>query len=321
MNETQPSISVIVPSLGRDACLVQTLECLAKQQYDDFDCIVVCQGDLSETQLEKIWSIQSLRLRLFYSSEPNASLARNIGIIESQADIVLFLDDDVIIDSPTFLAEHARPYQQRRWPGVAGQVLTTEKVERSHRHWVNNFDPVAWLFFPVNFDKNCMLRSAGSGNLSVIREYAISVGGMDANYVRGAHREESDFCYRLTAKFGMLRFEPRASLVHIGEPTGGVRSWGQNVGVHPLHHVAGEWYFIRNQSRLGNLHLLEWPFHILELVRRQILNRPNLRSFQDLGAALKRSKEGFDLATRWLEAGPRLIDSVVEGSYHAIVKP
>ena len=62
------------------------------------------------------------------------------------------------------------------------------------------------------------------------------------NLLKRVHIEESDFCL-LNQQFGKILFEPR-QFVHLGAAQGGCASWGKNDGIHPFHHVFGEWYFI-----------------------------------------------------------------------------
>ena len=73
-----------------------------------------------------------------------------------------------------------------------------------------------------------MVRNGASNHLSVRRREALAIGGMDAQFEKGAHREESDFCLRYTDRYGPLLFDPEATLVHLGDQSGGCRTWGIN---------------------------------------------------------------------------------------------
>jgi hypothetical protein len=144
---------------------------------------------------------------------------------------------------------------------------------------------------------------------------------MDAQFEKGAHREESDFGLRLTGCFGLCHFDPEASLVHLGEPAGGCRSWGHNSGIHPPHHVCGEWYFILKALQVGTISWAGMPFHLHELLRRQILNRQNLRSPLRIWEACRHSVEGYKLARQKLAAGPRLLDALSPSAYKELHNP
>jgi GT2 family glycosyltransferase len=255
---------------------------------------------------------------LFYCSEGNSSLARNIGLVEARAPIVLFLDDDIKITNPRFLSNHLRHYTSPSLSGVTGQILDPSGQTRATRHAFSNNPRSGWLYFPYNFDKPCSIPNGCAGNLSVRRDWAISVGGMDAQYEKGAHREESDFCLRLTQQYGNLTYDPSASLIHLAAPAGGCRNWGQNWGIHPIHHVAGEWYFILKNLKQGRLLWRDVPHHLMQLYLRQIWNSENRYSPVRISSAISRSFMGFRLARGKLKQGPRYITPDISSSYRSI---
>ena len=315
-----PFVSVVIPSLGRDDRIQATAQNLARQEYPAWECIIVLQGPLRSATLVGISEALGDRLRLFRADEPNASLARNIGLSEAKGDVVLFLDDDVEIRNPGFLRAHARHYINASTSGVAGQVLGPGISPRRRRHRLSRYDTFGWLFFPTTYDFPARIACGPSSNLSVRRSSALAVGGMDAQFEKGAHREESDFALRLVKRFGLLHFDPEASLVHLGEPVGGCRSWGHNSGVHPLHHVCGEWYFILRALKLRTMSWRETPFHLYCLIQRQILSKSNLRSLRIVLSACRQSIRGYRLARQKLVAGPRLLGSLSTSCYRELLE-
>ncbi|NPA67867.1 MAG: glycosyltransferase family 2 protein [Chlorobi bacterium] len=303
-------ISVVIPTLGREKNLISTLKDLAKQNLnsDFWECLIITQTKFSDRFLSEITTSGIKNLRIFFLEEPNASLARNIGLKEAKFDIVLFLDDDIIIENNQFLNNHLSNYDKNpNLCGVFGQVLSVERKKRNERHKLSRNLDYGWLYFPPNFNKPCKTRNGASCNLSVIQKYAVSVGGMDANYVKGAHREETDFCLRLTKKYGLMNFDPEASLIHIGEPTGGVRSWGYNAGVHPMHHITGEWYFILNGLfRYKTIKFYHLHHHIFQILWRQIFNISNLKKIYPVFIAAGKSFAGFFKALKIAVNKPQL---------------
>lgn len=294
---TNIELSVIIPTLGRENILLNALSDLSKQKLDQnkWELLLITQNYFPESFLNQIKEINIKHLKIFYLDEPNASLARNIGIKEAKADIVLFLDDDIIIDSDNFLEAHLNNYKKvPTLSGVFGQVLATDRKKRNTKHKLSNNLNFGWLYFPANYNIKCNIRNGASVNLSVQKKYATEIGGMDANYIKGAHREESDFCLRLTKKYGAMNFDPDAGLIHIGEPTGGVRSWGYNSGVHPMHHIVGEWYFILNGLfRYKTIKFYHLHHHIFQILWRQIFNKSNLKKIYPIFVAVFKSFAGF----------------------------
>jgi len=288
-------LSIIIPSLGRKEELFNTISDLSRQSLhkETWEVILVMQGDFDENEIKERSKIWNINLYVYYSPEPNASLARNIGLIESKSDIVLFLDDDLVIENPRFLEHHLTAYDNHQISGVYGQVLDPGIPPRNTRHRWSYKKHAGWLFFPSNYNERCFVENGGAGNLSLRKSAALDVGGMDIKYEKGAHREEGDFCLRLVRKHGLIMFEPLASVIHLGAAKGGCRNWGKNEGIHPKHHVFGEWYFILKGLKIGTVKWYQLHYHLGVLFFRQIWNIHNRRSVNALLKATGRCFAGF----------------------------
>lgn len=304
----EPALSVVIPTLGRPDVLSGTLDDLAGQNLERWECIVVAQDSASAESASSHRLAEEGVLSVEKLDATNASAARNLGLVSARADVVLFLDDDVRVDDSNFFSAHLENYTEPDVPGVVGQVLPPSGEERNSRHPRSRRARVGWLYFPFNYSWPGRLDSALTGNLSVRRGWALEVGGMDEQYEKGAHREDSDFCLRLTSRYGPLVFDPSASLIHLGEEDGGCRSWGMNRGVHPVHHVTGEWYFILKNLAAGRIRLRDLPDHLFCLVRRQFVNSENLRRPWNLIRAVGRSLRGIVRALSKLRDGPRCLE-------------
>lgn len=94
-----PAVSVIIPTCNRKAFLLETLNTLAQQSYpsDCFEVIVVDDGSTDGTKEIAAESFP-FRLRYFRQTNQGDAAARNLGAQQSEADILLFLDDDILVD-------------------------------------------------------------------------------------------------------------------------------------------------------------------------------------------------------------------------------
>ena len=272
MNEV--SLSIIIPTLNRYEDLKNTLKDLDQQGYQNFEVIIIDQTD--------DWDFRKLMVspRVLHKREgiKSASKARNIGLRKATGKYVLFLDDDVIIESKNYLQCIVDNFQKVGAVGVVGPIIEQQNpVVRMDRHvWSLNKN-WGWLFFPRNYGKPCMINDGGAGNLAVIRKNALDIGGMDEQFVKGAHREESDFNQRYTKRFGWYNYDPKCALIHIGRRTGGVRTWDniRSKAVKSQHHYDGSWYFLYK-----NVSIIHWPAHILSmkiffLLRKELFVRPD----------------------------------------------
>jgi glycosyltransferase involved in cell wall biosynthesis len=310
-------LSIVIPTIGRRQELLNTLSDLAKQNLDKdiWECLIITQSEIDIEGIKEIAVKNRLYLKVFYSEQPNASLARNIGLIEAQGEIILFLDDDLIIESPNFLINHLRHYNDANLSGVVGQVMDLTKTVRNNRHKWSYKKKVGWLYFPGNYNQTASVLNGASCNLSVNKKMAIDVGGMDINYEKGAHREESDFCLRLTKKYGLMKFDPEASVIHIGSKTGGCRTWGMNTGIHPLHHIIGEWYFIFNGLKHRTILIRDLHHHFAALFLRQIFNEKNRKNPVAILLAIFKSLYGFILILPKVLKEPKTLDNFNQYNY------
>lgn len=269
-------ISIIIPTINRYNDLKNTIADLQRQSLHNFEIIIVDQtGD------EKRQDLSDLDQRIVYtpSTIKSASAARNIGIKKAKGQVLLFIDDDVIIDNEYFLAAHLKAYDDPDIPGVAGGVLE-ERVQQQvchKRHRWSYDEETGWLFFPQNYSQPARVAAGRSCNLSVRWDIAVAVGGMDENYTKGAHREEADFCMRVYRQYGTFFFSPEARLRHIGNATGGIRSWTARSRIMKAqHHYDGALYFL-----FKNVQLKHYPKHLVSLglfffYNKELLKRPHL---------------------------------------------
>lgn len=292
-------ITIIVPTINRYNDLLNTLYSLSKQSIRDFEVIVV---DQTLVDRRDISGESAVPVKYIQSNLQSASAARNIGILEAKGKYLLFLDDDVIINDVNFLQHYLGAYtSDPRVPGVVGCVLEDDQKITKRRHWLSRIKRNGWLFFPQNFGEFCLIESGRSCNLSVKRNIALAVNGMDENFEKGAHREEADFCVRVSREYGPFLFSPNACLYHIGNPVGGIRSWDSDI-VKAQHHFDGAVYFM-----LKNVSWWDIPIHGFAIAYYFILPKSIRRHPKLLMLSLKRLWKGFKMAKQKLKQGPLYI--------------
>ncbi len=309
MNQTnQYAISVVIPTIGRQSCLCEALKDLARQQFDLWECIIVTQSDIELEEINRVFDTNNFNLRIFASEQANANMARNIGLLEAKGKLVLFLDDDIRIPNKDFLKIHSDNYRESpELSGVSGQILVSPDFKyRDHRHRLSFKKSVGWLYFPSNFNQPCDVANGGAGNLSLNRQFALEINGFDMQFEKGAFREESDFCLRLARKFGLMKFDPAASIQHLKAESGGCRTGSDEI---LIHHSIGEWYFIMKSFNKGLISKFQICHHLLHLFRRQIWNENNRWRFSKLYVALKNSHRGYKIAQTKLKEGSKYLDT------------
>lgn len=86
-------ISILVPTMGtRENELKRLIESLKKQTYNDFEVVIVSQGN--HDMVEKCFEGVDFYYKHIKSNTKGASVARNIGLKEIKGDIFALSDDD-----------------------------------------------------------------------------------------------------------------------------------------------------------------------------------------------------------------------------------
>jgi glycosyltransferase involved in cell wall biosynthesis len=92
----RPKVSVIVRTYERKSLLEQALQSLARQNFQDFEAIVVNDG--GDKGLEHVVKSAGLkRARYFYAPHKGPWSAMNYGLEMARGEFITFLDDDDIL--------------------------------------------------------------------------------------------------------------------------------------------------------------------------------------------------------------------------------
>lgn len=126
--------SVVIPTYNRSEKLEDCLKSLFDQDYNkkDYEIIVVDDGSQDDTRkiLEKMRRASPVSFRFFTQSNQGQGVARNKGIAEAVADIVLLIGDDIIV-TPQLLREHDRLHKlhEDESAAVLGFITWHPKLE------------------------------------------------------------------------------------------------------------------------------------------------------------------------------------------------
>jgi glycosyltransferase involved in cell wall biosynthesis len=187
------SVSVIIPTYNRRDTLRETLESIARQTYpsDCFEVIIVDDGSTDGTS-EIAAEVFPFTLRYFRQSNQGDAEARNLGARQSQADFLVFLDDDILVD-PGYLTHLIHAHDKRQKKIVVGTChLWLEETLPSPQDLrgslaSDRIDTIAELPF----------RDIFSNNMSIRREAYFEIGMMQGLGFPGSSMWcDLDFAYR-----------------------------------------------------------------------------------------------------------------------------
>ncbi|HVS10403.1 MAG TPA: glycosyltransferase [Planctomycetota bacterium] len=259
-----PSVSAVIPTFGRGDVLLRTIDGVLGLDPPPLELLVVDQTP--EGRQEAASRLRGLheakRLGWLRLKAPSIPKAMNEGLKRARGDIVLFLDDDVE-PAPDLIAAHARAHAGSNAEIVAGQAL--QPGEEPEALAGIAFDFRSSVAQPVAEVIGC--------NFSVRRDFALRIGGFDANFVAVAYRFEAEFCERALAAGARIDFEPAASLRHLRAPRGGTRAYGNHLRTVRPAHAVGEYYFLLKSRRTDRwLRMLARPLRAIRT--RHHLRRP-----------------------------------------------
>ena len=188
-------LSVVLPTYNRLGQLKDVLAGLETQtvSLDTFEVVVVSDGSSDGTN-DYLTTVETpLQLNPILQQNQGVAVARNRGIREARAEIILFVDDDVV-PTPALIEEHLSKHVND-YTVVLGPMLTPPDFKM--KPWV------AWEQAMLMKQYDDMLegkwaptaRQFYTGNTSIYRKHLVKAGGFDPAFRRA---EDVELAYRLS---------------------------------------------------------------------------------------------------------------------------
>lgn len=259
----KPSISVVIPTLGRNKELVDTLHGLLKQTVPPLEIVVIDQNTPPFVEVVE-FARQHPLIRHITGLSKGYVLNCNRCLDEARGDIILYVDDDVIPDSK-LIERHLANYTEarkkgERLGGVAGRIRTpNHPAPPSTSSKIGHYDHVLGKV-TANFDSSLRKEvQFGQGcNVSFDRQILKEVGGFDMIYDGNGYFADTDAGLKVVRAGYKIIYDPSAVLDHLMASSGGVRVPDK------AQHT---YYFIKNGVRLYRRHSskLGLPFFLLQM--------------------------------------------------------
>ena len=112
-----PTVSVVVPVYNTAATIVETLESLFAQTYENFEVIVVDDGS-TDHSMELVQQFDDLRCIIVRQENRGLNGARNAGIRNAKAPYIAFLDADDLW-RPQMLEKHVEHLETNPTVGIS----------------------------------------------------------------------------------------------------------------------------------------------------------------------------------------------------------
>lgn len=193
----EPQVSVVTPTHGRRDSLLRVLRALGHQSVPrgSFEVVVVCDGDVDGTvaACRSLAPTLPYTLRVLEQTNQGPAAARNCGVASASAQLIVFLDDDVVPDDQLIAAHLAAQAGQDRRVTI-GPLLPPRDVslnlwgafeERALCRQYEDMEAGRW---------QATFRQFYTGNASVRKQHVLEAGGFDPAFRRA---EDVELALRL----------------------------------------------------------------------------------------------------------------------------
>jgi GT2 family glycosyltransferase len=218
-----PTVSLVVPTYRRPETLRRTLEALLAIEYpcELYEIIVADDGsgDSTPEVVSSLTAQGGAKVVCLLQENSGAAAARNHGARAASGDLLIFVDDDILVE-PSHIRDHlaARATQgdalvNGHWefPPELAQSLAATPFGRFRlrvEEWVKEGIPKSTL------DDGCESPSTVTAcNLSIRRQLFWDLGGFDETFPF-AGSEDQEFSFRAVRAGCRLVYDRRIVLLH-----------------------------------------------------------------------------------------------------------
>jgi glycosyltransferase involved in cell wall biosynthesis len=291
--------SAVIPTKNRSECLEKLLNSILEQSILPYEIIVVDDSDNLRTRqlihnFRKFFVEKNVKIRYFKRKQKIAqkivsiSSARNFGAKKARGDIVIFFDDDVVLEK-NYLKEILRVFEE--YPqalGVQGLI-----VNASYSHFWNS---VKKVFFYWHADaEKCKMLPSGKTTFAFAPKNIITcewLFGLNVAYKKQVFNEfcfnekllgyslgeDKEFSYKIYKKYPESLFlTPYARALHLPPQIRNLSKLRENiVTAYPIS------FFYNNiEQTLKNKLIFIWS-EIGRIILRVIWALPNVNGIKNI---------------------------------------
>lgn len=307
-------VSVILCTKNRLEDLTKCIESISIQSHIPHEIIIVDSSETNELEriLEQIHVSIEIPLRYIHK-KASLTQARNIGIKTSKGNIIIFLDDDVILDK-YYVKEIVNVFEndeKKRIGGVTGTIINMMKPENSSfiKRGINSIMYSLRIIFllPRNnsngkflpsghptgvFVKNKIVeREHLSGANMAFRREVLNKFKFDENLQGYCFMEDCDISYRVSRKYKTV-LTPNAKLIHNLSPVARDKEYNRMKMVIENHY-----YLFKKNFPQDFMHKFAFWWSVIGLFVMEATgrNKEGLRGLINGIIYIKRQKKNSEL--------------------------
>ena len=168
---------------------ITCINSLINQDYTNKEILLVM--DKNDKLYNMFLSSLPKSVNIIINTQPGLSEARNLGIINADGDIVVFIDDDAVADK-YYVSNLVKNYEDEKIIGIYGKIFPKGKPNYPEElYWLGGFTNKG---FP---EERCEVRNGYGCNMSFRRYVFDKVGLFNTNFGRTGKKlntcEETEF--------------------------------------------------------------------------------------------------------------------------------
>lgn len=223
-------ISVIIPTLNRPDDLKDCLVAIKCNSRQPDEIVIIEQGDMEATQ--RVVTETGVAGEVFNLAEKSLTKARNLGILKTSGDLVVFVDDDVVIsdDYVEIVEQYFLDEKNSSVQGIVGKDLVYAEKKKNWKDYLRQ--TVGVLFWRSTFsDRSAVLLSGNntlrntadkeqvvdwtSGATNCWRRSVFDSFQFDERMIRWCFGEDVTFSHQVAMTFeNSLRYVPSLKYRH-----------------------------------------------------------------------------------------------------------
>lgn len=145
-------ISIIIPCYNQGHFLEETLKSVYSQTYTDWECIIINDGSLDDTEnVAKKWCEKNSKFKYFKKENGGLSSARNAGLKVAQGEYIQFLDADDLLHEDKF-SQSILMFKNENYEIILTNFLRFKKIKEKTKRAFCNLEQQEFNFKSILLD-------------------------------------------------------------------------------------------------------------------------------------------------------------------------
>jgi GT2 family glycosyltransferase len=266
------SVSVVIATYNREACLFDACNSLLDQDYNNFKIIIVDQSEII-TERKRDYFRKHPEITIYYLDQPNRCRAKSHGVRQSQADIVIICDDDIVCQR-NLISTHVRHYSESSIGGGCCRVYE-EGLQPTTSRNILKISFYGRIIREAHSTTSCRVDCPDGPNMSYRRSIFDRAGYFDEAFIGTGIMEEHDMAIRVRRLGYKIFFDASTTVLHFPQQNGNVVIKNKNqVGWY--HSFFTNFAYYHRKHKLRYRLIFFFPFNLLLTVKVMLQHKLSL---------------------------------------------